>query len=40
VDEADLTDILGVVRSFVRDVVVPAEDEIEETDAIPARGRS
>src|SRR5499427_651769 len=25
-----------MVRSFVRDVVVPAEDEIEETDAIPA----
>lgn len=38
-DEADLTDILGMVRSFVRDVVVPAEDEIEETDAIPARIR-
>ena len=35
-DEADLSDILGVVRSFVRDVVVPAEGEIEETDAIPA----
>jgi acyl-CoA dehydrogenase len=36
VDSADLADILGMVRSFVRDVVVPAEDEIEETDAIPA----
>ncbi|HTU07861.1 MAG TPA: acyl-CoA dehydrogenase family protein, partial [Trebonia sp.] len=35
-DSADLADILGMVRSFVRDVVVPAEDEIEETDAIPA----
>ena len=35
-DSADLVDILGMVRSFVRDVVVPAEDEIEETDAIPA----
>lgn len=38
-DSADLADILGMVRSFVRDVVVPAEDEIEETDAIPARIR-
>lgn len=36
-DSADLADILGTVRSFVRDVVVPAEDEIEETDAIPRR---
>jgi len=29
VDSADLADILGMVRNFVRDVVVPAEDEIE-----------
>ena len=35
-DSGDLADILGTVRSFVREVVVPAEDEIEETDAIPA----
>ena len=35
VDSGDLTDILSTVRSFVREVVLPAEDEIEETDAIP-----
>src|ERR1700746_2860416 len=28
-----------MVRSFVRDVVVPAEDETGETDALPARIR-
>jgi acyl-CoA dehydrogenase len=39
VDSGDLEDILGAVRRFVRDVVVPAEDEIEETDAIPDRIR-
>jgi alkylation response protein AidB-like acyl-CoA dehydrogenase len=38
-DSGDLADILGAARRFVRDVVVPAEDEIEETDAIPARLR-
>ena len=38
-DSSDLADIIGAVRSFVREVVVPAEDEIEETDAIPARIR-
>ena len=38
-DSSDLEDILGAVRRFVRDVVVPAEDEIEETDAIPDRLR-
>jgi acyl-CoA dehydrogenase len=36
VDSSDLEDILGTVREFVREVVVPAEDEIEEADAIPA----
>jgi acyl-CoA dehydrogenase len=35
VDSGDLADILGTVRTFVREVVLPAEDEIEETDAIP-----
>jgi len=39
VDSGDLADILAAVRSFVREVVLPAEDEIEETDAIPARLR-
>ena len=34
-DSGDLADILGAVRTFVREVVLPAEDEIEETDAIP-----
>ena len=34
-DSGDLADILDAVRSFVREVVLPAEDEIEETDAIP-----
>ncbi|WP_263252348.1 acyl-CoA dehydrogenase family protein [Saccharopolyspora rosea] len=32
-------DILRTVREFVRDEVVPAEDEIERTDAIPDRIR-
>ena len=35
-DSGDLADILAAVRTFVREVVLPAEDEIEETDAIPA----
>jgi len=39
VDSGDLADILAAVRSFVREVLLPAEDEIEETDAIPARLR-
>jgi len=39
-DSSDLEEILGTVRRFVRDVVVPAENEIEETDAIPARLRT
>lgn len=32
----DFADVLNAVRSFVRDQVIPREDEIEETDAIPA----
>ncbi|MEU8340445.1 acyl-CoA dehydrogenase [Actinomadura meyerae] len=31
----DFEDVLKAVRSFVREQVVPREDEIEETDAIP-----
>ncbi|NDU75803.1 acyl-CoA dehydrogenase [Actinomadura sp. DSM 109109] len=31
----DFADVLKSVRSFVRDQVVPREEEIEETDAIP-----
>ena len=38
-DSSDLNDILAAVRRFIREEVVPAEDEIEETDAIPARLR-
>ncbi len=38
-DSSDLEDILGAVRRFVRDVVIPAESEIEETDEVPARLR-
>ncbi|HEY1573668.1 MAG TPA: acyl-CoA dehydrogenase family protein [Pseudonocardiaceae bacterium] len=34
-DERDLLDILATVRDFVRDEVVPAEEAIEEHDAIP-----
>ena len=34
-DSSSLEDIIGSVRQFVRDVVIPAENEIEETDAIP-----
>ncbi|MER6988795.1 acyl-CoA dehydrogenase family protein [Saccharopolyspora hirsuta] len=33
-------DVLRTVRDFVRDEVVPAEDEIERTDAIPERLRA
>jgi acyl-CoA dehydrogenase len=40
VDVSDLDDLLSVVRTFVREQVVPAEDEIEGTDAIPERIRS
>ncbi|GAA4378213.1 acyl-CoA dehydrogenase family protein [Actinomadura verrucosospora] len=35
----DFADVLKAVRSFVRDQVVPCEEEIEETDAIPERLR-
>ncbi len=35
-DESEIADILGAVRAYVREVVVPAEDVIEETDEIPA----
>lgn len=35
-DESDFTDILEAVRGYVREVVLPAEEIIEETDAIPA----
>lgn len=38
-DQADFEQILGTVREFVRKEVVPAEDEIEENDAIPDRIR-
>ncbi|MFC4945892.1 acyl-CoA dehydrogenase family protein [Pseudonocardia sp. GCM10023141] len=38
-DATELSDMLAAVRRFVRDTVVPAEDEIEETDAIPDRIR-
>jgi acyl-CoA dehydrogenase len=34
-DVADFKEILSTVRAFVRDDVVPREDEIEATDAIP-----
>jgi acyl-CoA dehydrogenase len=35
-DAQDLADVLDAVRIFVREQVIPREDEIEETDAIPA----
>jgi acyl-CoA dehydrogenase len=38
-DSPAFADILSTVRAFVRSEVVPAEDEIEETDAIPERIR-
>jgi acyl-CoA dehydrogenase len=34
-DVQDFADVLDAVRSFVREKVVPREDEIEETDRIP-----
>jgi acyl-CoA dehydrogenase len=34
-DAGELQEILGAVREFVRNEVIPREDEIEETDAIP-----
>lgn len=38
-DADDFAEILTAVRQFIRDEVVPAETEIEETDAIPQRLR-
>ncbi len=35
-DSADLDHILGTVRAFIRDGVVPLEDRIEEDDEVPA----
>lgn len=34
-DAQDFADVLGAVRSFVREQVIPREEEIEETDEIP-----
>ena len=34
-DEASFDQVLGSVRQFVRERVIPREDEIEATDAIP-----
>jgi acyl-CoA dehydrogenase len=39
VDSAVFQDIRGAVRAFVRDQVVPREQEIEDTDAVPAEIR-
>jgi acyl-CoA dehydrogenase len=39
VDSAVFQDIRGAVRTFVRDQVVPREQEIEDTDAVPAEIR-
>jgi acyl-CoA dehydrogenase len=36
VEAAEFADVLALVRSYVREVVVPAEEEIEATDEIPA----
>ncbi|GAA4512856.1 MULTISPECIES: acyl-CoA dehydrogenase family protein [Nonomuraea] len=38
-DSGDFAAVLSTVREFVREVVVPAEDVIEETDEIPERIR-
>lgn len=35
-DAQDFADVLGAVRSFVAEQVIPREDEIEKADAIPA----
>jgi acyl-CoA dehydrogenase len=35
VDQTDLDDILAAVRAFVRDRVVPAEQQIEDDDCVP-----
>ena len=39
-EEPELREILATVREFVRGVVVPAEDEIEASDEIPAAIRN
>jgi acyl-CoA dehydrogenase len=39
VDSAVFAEIRGAVRSFVREQVVPREQEIEDTDAVPAEIR-
>ncbi|HEX6472482.1 MAG TPA: acyl-CoA dehydrogenase family protein [Streptosporangiaceae bacterium] len=35
-DAQDFADVLGAVRTFVREQVIPREDDIERTDEIPA----
>ena len=35
-DPSDLTDVLSAVRTFVRNEVVPIEEQIDAEDAIPA----
>jgi len=40
VQESDFTEVLTSVRRFVRERVVPLEQEIEETDAMPAALRA
>jgi acyl-CoA dehydrogenase len=39
-DDDDFRDILAHTRSFVRNVVVPREQEIDETDTVPAEIRT
>ena len=34
-EAAEFADVLAAVRRFVRDEVIPREDEIEESDAVP-----
>ena len=38
-DPSDFADVLASVREFVREQVVPREDEIEEADEVPAELR-
>jgi acyl-CoA dehydrogenase len=38
-NDAEFADVLAAVRDFIRTEVVPHEEEIEETDAIPAQIR-
>jgi acyl-CoA dehydrogenase len=37
VDEDDVVDVLSTVRAFIREDVVPLEEQIDRDDAIPAR---